>query len=252
MDDCECGVRKFWLSFVRCLWTRIHFWSRNQAQMVLRQETYRSNQTSNAVGWYFTHRRRLNSGFMANNNRGVWHLYKSRTPCQQINSKSTHTNHKSSGKLKNLLYFLVFFRKLNRKSQHQCTTSVFSPWCSQYYCKVKLFDTNDWQPASLTAELLASRLSRPLISFLIENQIRFQIRNHLQINSKSKKISNYVRSSLWSLQGVGPLDNYGYQELLLVISNFADISIDFYPKEAMEFTATATAFSRGTPTCNCS
>jgi len=27
--------------------------------------------------------------------RGVRHLYKSRTPCQQINSKSTRTNHKS-------------------------------------------------------------------------------------------------------------------------------------------------------------
>jgi len=31
----------------------------------------------------------------------------------------------------------------------------------------------------------------------------------------------------------------GYPELQLVILDFADILIDFYPKEAMEFTATA-------------
>jgi len=31
----------------------------------------------------------------------------------------------------------------------------------------------------------------------------------------------------------------GYPELKLAISGFADILIDFYPKEAMEFTATA-------------
>jgi len=36
-------------------------------------------------------------------------------------------------------------------------------------------------------------------------------------------------------------NDYGCQELQLVISNFADISIDFYPKEAMEFTAIAPA-----------
>ena len=34
----------------------------------------------------------------------------------------------------------------------------------------------------------------------------------------------------------------GYPELQLVMSDFADISIDFYPKEAMEFTATAPVF----------
>ena len=34
----------------------------------------------------------------------------------------------------------------------------------------------------------------------------------------------------------------GYPELKLAISGFADILIDFYPKEAMEFTATAPVF----------
>ena len=34
-------------------------------------------------------------------------------------------------------------------------------------------------------------------------------------------------------------NDYGYQELQLVMWDFTDISIDFYPKEAMEFTATA-------------
>ena len=34
----------------------------------------------------------------------------------------------------------------------------------------------------------------------------------------------------------------GHQELQLVMSDFADISIDFYPKEVMEFTATAPVF----------
>jgi len=34
----------------------------------------------------------------------------------------------------------------------------------------------------------------------------------------------------------------GYPELQLVISDFANILIDFYPKEAMEFTVTAPAF----------
>ena len=36
----------------------------------------------------------------------------------------------------------------------------------------------------------------------------------------------------------------GYPELQLAISDFADILIDFYPKEAMEFTATAPVFKR--------
>ena len=34
-------------------------------------------------------------------------------------------------------------------------------------------------------------------------------------------------------------NDYGYQELQLVMWDFTDISIDFYPKEAMEFTAIA-------------
>ena len=34
----------------------------------------------------------------------------------------------------------------------------------------------------------------------------------------------------------------GYPELQLIIWDFSDISIDFYPKEAMEFTATAPVF----------
>jgi len=34
----------------------------------------------------------------------------------------------------------------------------------------------------------------------------------------------------------------GYPELQLVISDFADILIDFYPKGSMEFTATAPVF----------
>jgi len=34
----------------------------------------------------------------------------------------------------------------------------------------------------------------------------------------------------------------GYPELQLVVLNFANISIDFYPKKAMEFTATAPVF----------
>ena len=39
------------------------------------------------------------------------------------------------------------------------------------------------------------------------------------------------------------IDEEGYPELQLVISDFANTLIDFYPKEAMEFTATALAFN---------
>jgi len=35
----------------------------------------------------------------------------------------------------------------------------------------------------------------------------------------------------------------GYPELQLVISDFTDILVNFYPKEAMEFTATAPVLS---------
>jgi len=35
----------------------------------------------------------------------------------------------------------------------------------------------------------------------------------------------------------------GYPELQLVLLNFVNVSIDFYPKKAMEFTATAPVLS---------
>ena len=56
----------FGCHFVRCLWTKIYFWSRNHAQVMPWQKTYCSNHITNALRWCFTYRERLNSGFMAN------------------------------------------------------------------------------------------------------------------------------------------------------------------------------------------
>ena len=46
----------------------------------------------------------------------------------------------------------------------------------------------------------------------------------------------------WRLNSHFVANDEGYPELQLVISDFTNTSIDFYPKEAMEFTATASVF----------
>jgi len=48
IGDYYSGVRKFWLSFIWSLRTETHFLAQNQAQLMQRQRSCCTNQTTNA------------------------------------------------------------------------------------------------------------------------------------------------------------------------------------------------------------